>query len=273
VYTLPTKPEPIGVVLDDAVELYRQSFRSCWVLSLGGTLLTLALRLRMDTGMPKVTLSGRGTQAIPDIVNALQQVSRSGSLLNDLLLVAVSLLLYGALFDQMNRVAHGRDPRSLLDAVVTALRRLPGMALAAAVWFVAVFVGMFLFLIPGIILWGKLEFWIAAAFADDVGAIGGLGRSWELTKGKWWRSVTAVSVALVMVVVLGSAGDVCAGLLLAFTHTDLASVLLVTQLMQSVANIFVLPMIPAATLAIYYDMKLRRDGGDLLDRANSVQSA
>jgi hypothetical protein len=267
VYTLPTKPEPIGVVLDDAIELYRQAFRSCWALSLAGTLLTLALRLRMDAGIPKVTLTGRGTQALPDILNALQQVNRSGSLLNNVLLVAVSLLLYSALFDQMNRIAHGRDPRSLLDALVTALRRLPGMALAALVWFVAVIVGMVLFLVPGVILWGKLEFWIAAAFVDDVGAIGGLGRSWELTKGNWWRSVTAVSMAFVMVVVLGSAGDVCAGLLLAFTHTDLTSVLRVTQLMQSVTNIFVLPMIPAATLAIYYDMKLRRDGGDLLERA------
>jgi hypothetical protein len=85
--------------------------------------------------------------------------------------------------------------------------------------------------------------------------------------------VTALSVALVMVIVLGSAGDVCAGLLIAFTHTDLTSVLLITQLMQSVANVFVLPMVPAATLAIYYDMKLRRDGGDLLNRANSLQSA
>jgi hypothetical protein len=273
VYTLPTRPEPIGVVLDDAVELYRHSFRSCWPLSLAGTLLTLAIRLRMDVGLPNVTFTGFGAKSLPDLATALQQLNRSNSLLNNLLLFAVTLLMYGAVFEQMNGVAHGRSPRSLLDALVVALRHLPGLVCAAVIWTVAVGGGMLLLLVPGVILWGKLEFWIAAAFVDEVGAIGGLGRSWELTKGNWWRSVTALSVALVMVIVLGSAGDVCAGVLIAFTHTDLTSVLLITQLMQSVANVFVLPMVPAATLAIYYDMKLRRDGGDLLDRANSLQSA
>jgi hypothetical protein len=40
-----------------------------------------------------------------------------------------------------------------------------------------------------------------------------------------------------------------------------------------VVSVFILPMLPAALLAIYYDMKMRREGGDLLARANSLQPA
>jgi hypothetical protein len=273
-YTPPTKPEPMGVVLDNAIELYRHAFRSCWVISLVGTILTTAVRLRADMDVPNVSFTGKSLQQFgADFLQAMSHSNGSfGSLLNTLLVLLLELVLYGALFAQMHNVAaHGRG-LAVLDALILGVRRLPGMVLASVTFTVAVVVGSVLFLIPGIYLWGKLEFWVAAAFADDAGAIGGLGRSCEVTTGNWWRSTTAVTVALIIAAVLGSGANVVGLMLLAFTH-DLTTVLLVTQTIQGIAAVFVLPMLPAAVLAIYYDMKLRREGEDLLVRANSLQTA
>lgn len=274
-YTLPAKPEPIGIVLDDAIELYRSSFRCCWPISLVGTILITALQLRAYAGLPDVSFTGQSArQLLTDIGQSFLHLNRGGSFafLNTLLVLVIELVLYGALFAQMHHVAvHGRGLSSM-DAWVVGLRRLPGLVVAAFIWTVAIGFGMVFLLVPGIYLWGKLEFWIAAAFVDDVGSIGGLGRSWELTRGNWWRSVTGLSVAMLLMVVLGTATEVAAALSLTVV-SDLTTLLLVAQLIQGVAAIFVRPMLPAAALAIYYDMKLRRDGEDLLTRAKSLQTA
>jgi hypothetical protein len=274
-YTLPAKPEPIGVVLDDAIELYRSSFRFCWPISLVGMVLITGFQLRAYSGLPDVTFTGQSARQIfTDIGQSFIHMNRGGSFafLNTLLVLLIELVIYGALFAQMHHVAVHGQGRSTLDALVIGLRRMPGMLAAAIIWTVAIGVGMALLLVPGIYLWGKLEFWIAAGFVDDVGSIGGLGRSWEMTRGNWWRSVTGVSVALLLMAVLGTATQVVAALSLTVV-SDLTTLLLVAQLLQGVASIFVLPMLPAAALAIYYDMKLRRDGEDLLLRAKSLQTA
>src|SRR6185312_2273186 len=39
-YTRPTAPRSIGGVLDDAIRLYRAAFSRCWVLALGGGVLS-----------------------------------------------------------------------------------------------------------------------------------------------------------------------------------------------------------------------------------------
>lgn len=274
-YALPAKPEPIGVVLDDAIELYRASFRVCWPISLVGTILITGFQLRAYAGLPNVTFSGQSArQLFTELGQSFLHLNTGSpfAFLNTLLVLLIELVIYGALFSQMHHVAvHGRG-RSTLDAWVVGLRHLPGMVVAAIIWTVAVGFGMVFLLVPGIYLWGKLEFWITAAFVDEVGSIGGLGRSWELTRGNWWRSVTGLSVALLLMVVLSTATQVLAALSLTVV-SDLTTLLLVAQLIQGVSAIFVLPMLPAAALAIYYDMKLRRDGEDLLARAKSLQTA
>jgi hypothetical protein len=271
-YTLPAKPQPIGVVLDDAIELYRNSFRSCWPISLVGTVVVTGLRLRADTRIPNVTYSGQTARELFTQISQSMQHTNSG--LSTLLVLLVELLIYGGLFAQIHYLAmHGRT-QSTRDGLVLALRRLPGMILASIIWSVAVGIGMVLLLLPGIYLWGKLEFWVVAAFADDVGSIGGLGRSWEITQGNWWRSVTALTVALIVLAVFGAGADALAGVAygLGFTH-DLTTLLLIAQVIQGVVAIFVLPILPAVALSVYYDMKLRRDGADLLGRAKSLQTA
>jgi hypothetical protein len=45
------------------------------------------------------------------------------------------------------------------------------------------------------------------------------------------------------------------------------------QIISAVERVFVTPMIPAVLVAMYYDFKLRREGGDLAVRAKSLQSS
>jgi hypothetical protein len=276
-YQQPTAPQPIGVVLDNAIQLYRASFRSCWVLSLIGSIALAASGLYTAAQMRGVSLAGGGTQGVQNALRALAAYGSAGALKADIVVFLLTLITYSALLAQMHHVAQGAAEQSPVEALSVALRRLPGAILAAIVWTLAVGLGLLLFLIPGIYLWGKLQFWIVAVFADDVGAIESLGRSWNATSGNWWRSTTILSVALIIVLVLDLLADLLVGLFAGFQFfarsADFGGILFTTQMVRAVSQVFVLPMLPAALLAIYYDLRLRREGGDLLARVNTIASS
>jgi hypothetical protein len=275
VYKKPGAPLSIGGVLDDAIKLYRASFRSCWVISLIGAALLGGAGIYFAALMGRVALAG--PQAAASLTTLAAAFGGGGVLMTEVVLYLVSYLVYTALMAQMNSVALGHENPSALSSFLLALRRLPGAIVAAIVFSVAVGIGFVLFLIPGIYLWGKLQFWLVAVVADDVGGIEALGRSWEVTKNNWWRSATSLTVALIIILVLSAldflvTGGVAGGLATTI-HVNLADVLIVSQIVRAVVSVFILPMLPAALLAIYYDMKMRREGGDLLARAKSLQPA
>jgi hypothetical protein len=51
---------------------------------------------------------------------------------------------------------------------------------------------------------------------------------------------------------------------------DLGSIQITIQGVSIVANVFILPMVPAVLIAIYRDLKLRREGGDLAARVGAL---
>jgi hypothetical protein len=61
-----------------------------------------------------------------------------------------------------------------------------------------------------------------------------------------------------------------AGLLVAMSLRDIATAELVIQGVGIVANVFMLPMVPAVLLVMYRDLKLRREGGDLAARVGAL---
>jgi len=282
-YTRPTAPLSIGGVLDDAIKLYRASFSSCWVLSLIGSILMgtfgiyRASRLGGLGGFANLTRSADTSQHLADALRQLSEDFRGPGFLGQLLLYAIQLLIYLALFAQVSNVAQARAGLGPADAVAAGLRRLPGSIVAVLVFGIGIGIGFVFFLVPGFYLWGKLEFWLAAVFADDVGAIEGLGRSWEATSGNWWRSVTIVSVALIIILVLELLATVvtgpAVGIMVGVYHSGVEAVIIATQIVSAIVSVFVLPMFPALMLSTYYDMKLRREGGDLAARANSLHTA
>jgi len=280
VYTRPVTPLSIGGVLDDAIKLYRASFGRCLILSLIGGILLGATGIYMATQMralgfaPDVT---SGSTADPTAALRLVAGAMGAFFRIYLLISLVSLLLYSAIFAQVNDVAQGGPRRSQMDIFALALRRVPGVFVAAIIFGVAVSIGFVLLFIPGVFLWGKLQFFMASVFADDVGGIEALGHSWNATTNNWWRSSTILMVAAIMIFILELIAGVASGLLLALSgglhSADLLGLSAAGSIVRVVIYIFILPMVPAVMLSTYYDMKLRREGSDLAARAKSMQSA
>jgi hypothetical protein len=278
-YVLPTAPLSVGGVLDDAIKLYRASFRSCWIVSLLGSLANVAITIWVfSQGLAglAVMASKPGTDPALVMRSAYQTFSLTSKFY--VLFGLIALVMFAMLFAQVSSVHRGRGPLGLGEAFALALRRLPGLIVGAVVFTFATGIGAALLLIPGIYLWGKLEFWFTAVFADDVGGVEGLGRSWNMTVGNWWRSVTILSMFLIIIAVLVYALAaalvlIASPLLWSHLQNRALETIMVSQIVRGLLSVVLLPVYPAISLVTYHDMKLRREGGDLAARANALHSA
>src|SRR5690606_20244327 len=99
-----------------------------------------------------------------------------------------------------------------------------------------------------------------------------LARSGSLVRGNWFRAATTLTVGtilwMVLYIVAGFLGEVAGA-----PFGDGLIGFFIAQAVTLLASGLVLPFLAALSLAIYYDLKLRREGGDLLARAQAVGAA
>jgi len=252
-------PGRIGGVLGDAVRLYRASFARCLPVALVGALFGAAAgwypMLRMN-GLKDTpaTLAG-AMQAMAQ----LQAMARAPGVWGSYGAAAlIWLMVRGALLARQSAVASGRLD-TFGSALAFALRRLPGMVLGALIWIAATGVGTLLLVIPGMWLGGQLQLWMVAMFAEDIGALRSLGRSWQLIEGNWWRTSTIVSITVLLTLVPSLFEGAGATIAIAVFRSPAATALIDMQLLSLLISVFTMPMVTVVMLAIYRDLTINRE--------------
>jgi hypothetical protein len=265
-YTRPTAPLTIGGVVDDAIKLYRESFRSCWPLALLASLVVGAFGIALTFYARNAGLGLAGIAA------AMQLYRQPPILAFYLLQLVLSLAFYGALIASQDAVANGSAPLGTAEAIGIGFTRLGRAVMAAILCWVVIAVGLVLLIIPGLYFMIVLCLWLVALYADDAAAMQSLQVSRELTRGYWWRTATILSVAFIIIFVFSMVITFVAGALaaVAVVSHDVGSIQIMVQVVSIIANVFVLPMVPAVLIAIYSDLKLRREGGDLAARVGAL---
>ena len=184
----------------------------------------------------------------------------------------VTMALYGALFVAQDGATGGPVQR-LGDAFSVGFARLGHSLLASILFGLLLMVGFVLLLVPGFYVLGALCLWPVALYVDGAGGAASLGVSHDLTKGHWWRTSIILTVAVIIILVFTMLVGLVFGLAAAGLRHDLAMATLVVQLLARVANVFYLPMYTAVLLAIYRDLKLRREGGDLAAKLGALPAS
>jgi hypothetical protein len=281
-YVRPSAPRDIGGVIDDAIKLYRASFRTCWLIALIGSVLSAATLVFFISRFPAI-------MSVRDPAQLWQMLRPTPVWLWFLVPSLASLVLLGAIIACQSALAAGRAPMNVGQAIVTGFSRLHRQLLTILLWllyFVAIIVLM-LAPLPGflkvltflawfifaIYLWGKLQLWIVAVYADDAATLQAMGISWDFIQGHWWRAVTILTVGIIIVIVITMIFSFVAGLVLLMFRLEPMSLLIGNQILSAAERVFVTSMIPALLVAMYYDLKLRREGGDLAARTKSLQTA
>jgi len=262
-YVKPTAPLPIGSVVDDAIKLYSATFQRVWPIALWASLIAGAASIfttvrLLDNVRTLTGLAALRAYSSPSVVSV------------NLLQVLVSVAFYGALIAAQNAASDGGPGLTTGQAIGIGFARLARAVVLVLLSSLIIIVGLLLLLVPGFYFMVALSVSMVALFVDDTGPLESLHVSRMLVKGHWWRTTVIFSVALAIILVLGMLLGVLVGAFAFILRHDLLTTEVMSQVIGIVANVFILPMMPAVLLATYRDLKLRREGGDLAARIGAL---
>jgi hypothetical protein len=297
-YVPPSAPLSMGGVLDNWLSLFRSSLGACWAVALLAAAAGALVQLTITPSVPTTQLPAY--QAYLQYLSALRGPR---IILTDIAFGLLTLLVYGALLTQQAALVRGEEPFSFGTALAKGLGRVPQILLGtvllvlivmavcipggiAAAVFIALrheplaifFAALFAAALIAVLIYVtvRLQLWLAAMFIENCGAATSLGRSWDLVKGHWWR-VTGLGfvsgiVIWILTMVIGAVIGFGVGLVgIHGTGPDLlARRLQLIGAVSEVVRLLTMPLLTAAWLAIYHDLTLRREGGDLAARAEAL---
>lgn len=296
-YEAPTAPQNVGGVLDDWLRLFRHSYRYCWILAL---IAALANAYQQYLLIPSFTFTHTSLIAYFSHLGTVYSAPRV--LVTDLLFWLFLMVLYGALIVQQLELVRGRVPGSVGAALNASLSRFGGLLFGAVLlallegipvgaigliaaallplygsaltWLVlgACIVVLAVFLIYVSV---RVQLWAVALFDTGCGGATAIAESWRLIRGHWWRTTSINFVAVVVIWILGLVVSLFAAVIAGvFSATggalSLLSHLRLIAAIGTLARMLSMPLLTAVWIAIYQDLKLRREGGDLATRAEAL---
>ena len=266
----PAQPQSIGGVLDTTFQLYKASVVKMIGLSV---LMSFA---EAPTSIYLFTQGGAATSSNPYAVLELM-----GSLNFWLVAIVQGILttwVMSAGYLKIGAIGAGTD-LGIGTALQKALTRLPLLIVMVIVLIVALSIAFVLLIIPFFILTVSLALCYALAMLENRGPVEALSESHRLVWGNWWRTAATLTVGLFVVIVLSMVAGLITGVLtpLLALSGGAEYVLLVSTIVGWVVgigmNVLLAPFYISLPISIYWDLKLRKDGGDLAARVGALNPA
>ena len=273
------RPMPLPELLDELFRLYRRQFSLIvgvsLLVALPGLVWSLVTGIYRLNSASYANLITTSPGAAPTF-NSQQLSSLLGAILlgvlGSLILLPFSL---GAVYRAVTDVALGR-PATIGSVLRETLARyfpllgLVGLFILMFIgWIIAEAVGFVLLILPGIAVFCAALYlavrWslvVAAMMAEDIGPIRGLGRSWNLVSGSWWRTLGILLIVTILQLIITYGLGILFGLIAALVTTgDVQAA--VTQIVGTILNAVVNPITIIAVVLLYFDLRVRKEGLDL----------
>ena len=267
----PTQPQSIGGVLDTTFQLYKASVVKMIPLSL------LTVVAGSPSSIYMFTQGGAG-----DATNPLAMFSMMSSpsyWLVSLAGMIASVWMMSAAYLKIGAIGTGGD-LGLGAALQKAVTRLPTVVLMMILFGIALTIGLILLLIPGFILMVSLALCFNPALFEGKGPVDSLTESHRLVWGNWWRTAAILTVGFIVIFVIYMLAALIIGLITPFIVLGSGAAenaLLVGMvggfLVGILMSLLVTPFYISLAIATYWDLKLRKDGGDLAARVGALNPA
>jgi hypothetical protein len=268
----PTQPQSIGGVLDTTFQLYKASVVKMIPLSLLMVIASSPQSIYMFT-------SGgiAGNAADPFAMLAMMQ--SGGYWLASLVGLVFTMLTWSAAYLKIGAIGAGGD-LGVGPALAKALSRLPAVLIMVLLFGIALAIGAILLIIPCLILMVSLGLCFNTALFEEKGPVEALSESHRLVWGNWWRTAAILTVGFVIIFVIYLVAGMIIGVIAPMIvlggggTDDLVLFTLVSGLLVGVLmSLLVTPFYISLAIAIYWDLKLRKDGGDLAARVGALNAA
>lgn len=268
----PSQPQSIGGVLDTTFQLYKASV----VKMIPLMLLTIVAVSPVYIYYAYLYTQIQGT-ANPTMALAAMGPT-PGYWLAMCITWLASQLMVAASAVKMNAIGAGSDA-SVAQSLQAALPRLLPLLIASLLYPIIVVLSFFLLVVPCIILSISLLLFVATCVFDGKGPIGCLTASHRLVWGNWWRTAAILTVGFILLIVLYLVVTLVVGVLMpiaalgAGPENALVLGVAVVVVVSLLVYVIVTPFYYALMLTIYWDLKLRKDGGDLAARVGALNPA
>jgi hypothetical protein len=265
-FTPQLRPLSIGETLDAGFRLLRARF---------GTLIVCVLVPMVPLSIIATIIEASTNDQAFD-VNATTTTTSddgaviAGTLIGALIQGAAAALAIAACFRVISSAYLGERAEAGPSLRYGLSRLLPLMVAYITLSIVLAVSALFL-LIPAIFLGVKWSVTFAAIVSERAGPFSAIGRSWELTRGHWWRTfgtllvVGLISLVLYVAVVAGLGGAIATSDNMSeFTYATLTTALTV------ILFAILYPLVASIITVIYYDLRVRNEGFDLQLLAEGV---
>ena len=263
---------PLGELLDETFKLYRRHFTViagvALVIILPNLILSLisgSYRANPVTYLQNVAQNFNNPNALATI-QAQQQAYTSSPLYLLSFPIAALLLPFsvGALYRAATSLAAG-NVETVGSVLLGTLRRyfaVWGVVLLA----VLLFVGAIAIVTIPVVIWVAIRWSVAipTLFAEGIGPVKALGRSWNLVRDNWWRTLGILIIVSIMVSLIQTALQVLFGGVAAVVpglNGDLRAGVVTT--ITTLVDALVGAITPIAIVMLYLDLRVRKEGLDL----------
>jgi hypothetical protein len=244
----PSNPQSIGQALDTTFRIFQATLAKCLphgVLSMiAGQLPNIYF---LATGKPMSRFGGG--DLLWWVLYALGTLA--------------SLLLWSAMLLRQYKIVT-RQPTRMSAELIEALRRMPALIGLGILGTLAIAVGLIALVVPGLYLTiGLLPAW-PAVMLERRGPSSAIRYGLHLIKGHWWRSSALLTVAFIVAMVFYFAVFALLAMVLPLVGAnDVAMFTAASVVVVIVLGAVGVPFYGAVILALYGDLKLRKEGTDL----------
>jgi hypothetical protein len=251
------RPLSIGEILDTSFQLYRRYFVTLATIGVLCTAIPLMIDVYIEASGGRMAHIGL-------------------AVLSAVLLMTLNSVATAATVFVVSEGYLGREVGAG-DALQFAAPFVWRLILAQVLNFLLTFVGMLLFIIPGLIVLVALSLTPAALVVEDLASTAALARSWRLTRGARWKLV-GVFIPLLLILVVPMIAvtvivTVIAGILGVASAMDSTGVTVLAAAFAGLVQMLVYPLFNCALTIAYYDQRIRKEGFDLEVLAARLRAA
>jgi hypothetical protein len=267
------RPLGVGEILDVGIKIYWRH-----AVTLFKIVVFVVLPAQIVVNVIEISAAPAGTQVFSGSgvfgpgIGTSNTVTLSNSDVTTFIVGLAVALLINALAGKLAQGACFRavadaylgDPIDARSSLRYALRRLPALVGVSILGTLLASIGLIFCIVPGVYLWVAFFVAVPALLVEGARPIKALGRSRRLVKGRWWPMFGVALVGYFLVLIVSS---VVSGLVLGIasigSHGTVVGFVLAT-LSTTVGSMLTTPAVAAFATVAYIDLRVRKEGFDLL---------
>lgn len=144
-----------------------------------------------------------------------------------------------------------------------ALRRTPSLLWLGLLYGLGVTLGLLLLIVPGIWLAWAWLLAMPALLIEGVRGRAALKRSFDLVRGRWWRTLGVFLLGFILVSITSAIVQALFFVGMFLDSATIALILVLYSLASIVGLLITTPFISALLVVAYFDLRVRKEGFDL----------